>query len=188
VVEKPNILQSLSGPALKLLKKGKNALTGVERDVFEGRVDFCSDGVNCQGKARSEWDSMKTILYVFAFAWFLIGIGALIGGQHLGMGPSQGGMPSMDAGGVSDTVRTGWLWLWMFLIPSLLAGALGAILGRLDDIREAIDFANEQDIPDDKPPAPEEREERADPYIGDGYLSAHPDMNDSTSRHKSPRL
>ncbi|MCG6866528.1 MAG: AsmA family protein [Thiogranum sp.] len=34
VVEKPNILQSLSGPALKLLKKGKNALTGAECDVF----------------------------------------------------------------------------------------------------------------------------------------------------------
>jgi uncharacterized protein involved in outer membrane biogenesis len=34
VVEKPNILQSLSEPALKLLRKGKNYLTGTECDVF----------------------------------------------------------------------------------------------------------------------------------------------------------
>ena len=34
VVEKPNILQSLSGPTLKLLKKGKNVLTGAACDVF----------------------------------------------------------------------------------------------------------------------------------------------------------
>jgi AsmA protein len=34
VVDKPNILQSLSGPAIKLLKKGKNVLTGTECDVF----------------------------------------------------------------------------------------------------------------------------------------------------------
>ena len=34
VVEKPNILQSLSGPALKLLKKGKNVLAGAECDMF----------------------------------------------------------------------------------------------------------------------------------------------------------
>jgi len=132
---------------------------------------------------------MKTILYVFAIAWLLTGLGALIGGQHLGIGPSQGGMPSMGAGGVSDTVSAVWFWLWMFLIPSLLAGALGAILGRLDDIREAIDFANEQDVPDDKPPAPEERADpyRADPYIGDGYLSVHPDMSAPPSRQKHPR-
>jgi AsmA protein len=34
VVDKPNIIQSLSGPAIKLLKKGKNVLTGTECDVF----------------------------------------------------------------------------------------------------------------------------------------------------------
>jgi AsmA protein len=34
VVEKPNILQSLSEPTLKLLRKGKNYLTGAECDVF----------------------------------------------------------------------------------------------------------------------------------------------------------
>lgn len=34
VVEKPNILQPLRQPTLKLLKKGKNFLTGTEYDVF----------------------------------------------------------------------------------------------------------------------------------------------------------
>ncbi len=33
-VEKPSMLQSLAGPALKLLKQGKNALTGAKCDVF----------------------------------------------------------------------------------------------------------------------------------------------------------
>jgi hypothetical protein len=124
---------------------------------------------------------MKTILYVFAFVWFFIGIGALIGGQQLGTGSLQGGMPSLGSGGVSDTLSAGWFWLWMFLIPSLLSGALGAILGRLDDIREAIDFPNEQDAADEKPPVPEER---ADPYIGERYLSANPDTSSRPSRQK----
>lgn len=34
VVESPKLLQSLSGPALMLLKKGQNVLTGTECDVF----------------------------------------------------------------------------------------------------------------------------------------------------------
>jgi len=55
-------------------------------------------------------------------------------------------------------------------MPSLLAGALGALLGRLDEIREAIEFANERDTSDD---SHQEPEERVDPYIGEGYLSAH---------------
>jgi AsmA protein len=33
-VEKPSILQSLAGPALGLLKQGKDFLTGAECDVF----------------------------------------------------------------------------------------------------------------------------------------------------------
>ena len=56
-------------------------------------------------------------------------------------------------------------------MPSLLAGALGAVLGRLDDIREAIDFANERDETDESQPEPKDR---MDPYIGEGYLETHP--------------
>jgi hypothetical protein len=124
---------------------------------------------------------MKTILYVFAFVWFLIGIGALIGGQQIGMGSLQGGLPSTGSGAIPSTMSIGWYWLWMFLMPSLLAGALAAILGRLDDIRDAIDFADEQDASDDTPPTPEER---VDPYIGEGYLSADPDRASPSSRQK----
>jgi hypothetical protein len=78
---------------------------------------------------------MKTILYVFAFVWFLIGMGALIGGQQFGMGALPGGAPSVSGGAVPDTATTAWYWLWTFPMPSLLAGALGALLGRLDEIR-----------------------------------------------------
>jgi hypothetical protein len=108
---------------------------------------------------------MKTLLYVFAFVWFLIGLGALIGGQQFGMGILQGGA-------VPDAATLGWFWLWTFPMPALLAGALGAVLGRLDDIREAIDFANEHDAHDDNRTEPDER---MDPYIGEGYLETHPD-------------
>jgi hypothetical protein len=113
---------------------------------------------------------VKTILYVFAFVWFLIGLGALIGGQQIGMGVLHGGAPSLNADAVSDTATLGWFWLWTFPMPSLLAGALGAVLGRLDEIREAIDFANERDAPNNSQPVPEER---MDPYIGEGYLDTH---------------
>jgi hypothetical protein len=65
-------------------------------------------------------------------------------------------------------------------MPSLLAGALGAVLGRLDDIREAIEFTNEHDAHDENHPEPEER---LDPYIGEGYLEAHP----GAKRTKSER-
>lgn len=115
---------------------------------------------------------MKTILYVFAFVWFLTGLGALIGGQQYGLGGLPGGVPSPSGGAVSDTATTAWNWLWTFPMPSLLAGALGAVLGRLDEIREAIEFANERDVPDDSQAVPEER---VDPYIGESYLSARPE-------------
>jgi hypothetical protein len=114
---------------------------------------------------------MKTILYVFAIVWFLIGLGALIGGQQLWMGASQGVLPSVSGGLVPDTATIGWFWLWTYPMPSLFAGALGAVLGRLDEIREAIDFANERDEPNETHPEPEER---VDPYIGEGYLAAQP--------------
>jgi hypothetical protein len=110
---------------------------------------------------------MKTILYVFAFVWFLAGLGALIGGPQLGMGALMGG----DASVAANAATLGWFWLWTFPMPSLLAGALGAVLGRLDDIREAIDFANEHDAPDERRAEPEER---MDPYIGEDYLETHP--------------
>ena len=114
---------------------------------------------------------MKTILYVFAFVWFLAGLGALIGGPQLGMGALLGGNASVNGGAVPDAATLGWFWLWTFPMPSLLAGALGALLGRLDDIREAIDFANEHDVPDDNRV---ESDERMAPYIGEGYMETHP--------------
>jgi hypothetical protein len=123
---------------------------------------------------------MKTILYIFAFVWFLIGLGVLIGGQQLGMGALLGGAPSASGGAAPDTAALGWFWLWTFPMPSLLAGALGAVLGRLDDIRDAIEFVNERDTPDESHPEPEER---MDPYIGDSYLSAQP----GAKRTKSER-
>jgi hypothetical protein len=128
---------------------------------------------------------MKTILYVFAFVWFLIGLGALIGGQQFGMVASQGGLPPSSGGSVPDIATIGWFWLWTFPMPSLLAGALGAVLGRLDDIREAIDFTNERDTSDDSLPEPEER---VDPYIGESYLASHPGrkLTSSEQNHTLP--
>jgi hypothetical protein len=125
---------------------------------------------------------MKTILYVFAFVWFLIGLAALIGGPQLGMGALLGGDPSVSGGVTPGAATLGWFWLWTFPMPSLLAGALGAVLGRLDDIRDLIDFANEHDAHDENPPEPEP-EERLDPYIGESYLEAHP----GAKRTKSER-
>ena len=123
---------------------------------------------------------MKTILYVFAFFWFLIGLGALIGGQQIGTVLWQGGAPSVSGGAVPGAATLGWFWLWTFPMPSLLAGALGAMLGRLDDIREAIEFANDRDAADDSQPAPEER---MDPYIGEDYLESRPGRKHPLSKH-----
>jgi hypothetical protein len=123
---------------------------------------------------------MKTILYVFAFVWFLAGLGALIGGQQIGMGALLGVDPSVSGNATPGVATLGWFWLWTFPMPSLLAGALGAVLGRLDDIREAIEFTNEHDAHDENHPEPEER---LDPYIGEGYLEAHP----GAKRTKSER-
>jgi len=61
-------------------------------------------------------------------------------------------------------------------MPSLLAGALGALLGRLDEVREAIDFANELHAPSGSHSEQEEQEERVDPYIGEGWLPAQQDI------------
>jgi hypothetical protein len=122
---------------------------------------------------------MKTILYIFAFVWFLAGLGALIGGQQLGMGALLGGVPSVTGGAVPDTATLGWFWLWTFPMPSLLAGALGAVLGRLDDIRDAIEFAHDHDAPEENQP---ETEDRVDPYIGEGYLAAHPGKKPTSSK------
>jgi len=122
---------------------------------------------------------MKTILYIFAFVWFLIGLGALIGGQHMGMGTLLGGAPSMSGSTVPDTATFGWFWLWTFPMPSLFAGALGAILGRLDDIRDAIEFAHEPDDSDESHPEPMER---MDPYIDERYLATEPDAKLTSSK------
>jgi hypothetical protein len=111
---------------------------------------------------------MKTILYVFAMIWFALGLGALIGGQQVWMGSWQAGPPS--ASSATDTATIGWYWLWMFLMPALLAAAMGAVLGRLDAIRDAIEFFNEREDAEDIPPEPVER---MDPYIGEGYLGDH---------------
>jgi hypothetical protein len=122
---------------------------------------------------------MKTILYVFAFVWLLAGLAALIGGPQLGMGALLGGNASVNGGTVPGAATLGWFWLWTFPMPSLLAGALGAVLGRLDEIRDAIEFANERDISDESHPEPEER---MDPYIGENYLAAHPEKKTTLSK------
>jgi len=122
---------------------------------------------------------MKTILYVFAFVWFLIGMGALIGGQQFGMGILQGGAPSVSGGAVPDAATLGWFWLWTFPMPALLAGALGAVLGRLDDIRDAIEFTHERDDSDESHPEPKER---LDPYIDERYLATHPETKLTSSK------
>jgi hypothetical protein len=123
---------------------------------------------------------MKTLLYVFSFVWIFLGLGALVGGQQFGMGSLQIGIPSSSGDAVHGTAVTGWFWVWMFLMPSLLAGALGALLGRLDEIREAIDFANELHAPSG---SHTEQEERVDPYIGEGWLPAQQDI-----RNPAPSL
>jgi len=122
---------------------------------------------------------MKTILYVFAFVWLLTGLGVLIGGPQLGMGALLGGNASVNGGTVPDAATLGWIWLWSFPMPSLLAGALGAVLGRLDEIRDAIEFANERDTFDESHPEPGER---MDPYIGDNYLATHPGKKSALSK------
>jgi hypothetical protein len=128
---------------------------------------------------------MKTILYVFAFVWFLVGLGVLIGGPELGMGALLGGDTSVSEGAAPDVAHLGWFWLWTFPMPSLLAGALGAVLGRLDDIRDTIEFTNERDITDE---TQQEPEDRMDPYIGEGYLATHPDttLNKPERNHTLP--
>jgi hypothetical protein len=64
-------------------------------------------------------------------------------------------------------------------MPSLLAGALGAVPGRLDDIREAIEFVSEREESDEDHPEPEER---MDPYIGENYLVTHPGNKTKSSK------
>ena len=122
---------------------------------------------------------MKSLLYVFAFVWFLIGLGALIGGQQFGMGILGGGVPSISGGAVPSVATLGWLWLWTFPIPALLAGALGAVLGRLDDIRDAIEFSHERNNSDESHPEPKER---MDPYIDERYLASHPDTKRTSTK------
>ena len=122
---------------------------------------------------------MKTLLYVFAFVWFLGGLGALIGGQQLGMGALLGGHPSVSGSDVPGAATLGWFWLWTFPMPSLLAGALGAVLGRLDDIRDAIEFAHDHDAPEEYQPEPEDR---VDPFIGEGYLAAQQGKKPTSSK------
>jgi hypothetical protein len=122
---------------------------------------------------------MKILLYIFAFVWLMAGLGALIGGWQIGMGALLGGDSTVSGDGAPDAATLGWFWLWTFPMPSLLAGALGAVLGRLDDIREAIEFANEQDDTDDIQAEPEER---VTPYIGEGSLGKHPDTHFTASK------
>jgi uncharacterized membrane protein len=117
---------------------------------------------------------MKTILYVFAFVWFLIGLGALIGGQQFWMGILQGGAVT-DPG----TAALGWFWMWTFFMPALFAGALGAVLGRLDDIRDAIEFSHERDDSDEIHP---EAKARVDPYIDERSLATHPDTKHTSAK------
>jgi hypothetical protein len=125
---------------------------------------------------------MKTLLYVFAFVWFLTGLATLISGQHIWMGISPGDAPAAGNAAIADTATLGWLWLWTFPMPALLAAALGALLGRLDEIRDAIEFATEPR--DDGDESDDEPAERVDPYIGEGFLaSARP----GTKRRKSER-
>jgi hypothetical protein len=128
------------------------------------------------------WNEMKTLLYFFALIWFVIGLGVLVSGQQLGVAELPGGMPSSSGGAAHAAVAAIWYWLWAFPMPSLLAGALGAVLGRLDGIRDALEFADEQDAPDDRPPMPDGR---VDPYIGDGYVSGQTDAR-SQIAHKNP--
>jgi len=119
---------------------------------------------------------MKTILYVFAIGWFLAGLVALLAGQQFWMEPAPSLPPSS---GALATAAAGWQWIWTFPIPALLAGALAAVLGRLDDIREAIEFSNE---PDEVEVAEQEPEERMDPYIGESYLKARPGEDSPASK------
>jgi hypothetical protein len=126
---------------------------------------------------------MKTILYVFAFGWFLLGLGAVIGGQQFWPGTAQESLPS--AAGALDAAGIGWAWVWTFPMPALLAGALGAVLGRLDEIREAIDFSNVHDDIDEAHPEPEER---MDPYIGESYLKAQSEEKLTSPKEKHPHF
>lgn len=115
---------------------------------------------------------MKTILYVFAIGWFLAGLAALAGGQQFWMGTAQQALPPTS--GTLGAAGIGWEWIWTFPMPALLAGALAAVLGRLDEIREALDFSNEDDEVEVTEPEPGER---MAPYIGEGYLTARPEEN-----------
>jgi hypothetical protein len=120
---------------------------------------------------------MKTILYLFGIGWFLTGLLALLAGQQFWMQTAQPVLPPVS--GTAATVGIAWQWIWTFPMPALLAGALAAVLGRLDDIREAIDFSNE---PDEVEITQSEAGERVAPYIGENYLKARPEGDPSSSK------
>jgi hypothetical protein len=128
---------------------------------------------------------MKMILYVFAIGWFLAGLVALLGGQPFWLGPAQQALP--PASTTLGITAIGWEWIWTFPMPALLAGALAAVLGRLDEVRDAIEYSHEQRDDDDE--LPHEPEERVDPYIGEGFLTgaANPDANSDSSRRNHSR-
>ena len=119
---------------------------------------------------------MKTILYAFAIGWLLTGLVALLAGQQFWMEPAPA-LPT--ASGVVATAAAGWQWIWTFPMPALLAGALAALLGRLDDIRETIEFSNEPDEVEVPQPEPGER---MDPYIGESYLKVRPEEDTPSSK------
>jgi hypothetical protein len=120
---------------------------------------------------------MKTILYVFAIGWFLAGVAVLLGGQQFWMGAAP--LPAVS--GALGAAGIAWEWVWTFPMPALLAGALAAVLGRLDEIRDVLDFSNEHDEVEVTHP---EAGERMDPYIGESYLQARPDENHTPSGKK----
>jgi hypothetical protein len=126
---------------------------------------------------------MKTILYVFAIGWFLAGLVALLGGQTLWMGTAS--QELAPASGPLSAAGIGWEWIWSFPMPALLAGALAAVLGRLDDIREAIEFSSEPN--DDDVPEPEAGN-RTDPYIDESYLQSRPEETPSPPRKSWPHF
>ena len=90
--------------------------------------------------------TMKTLLYAFAMLWFVTGM-ALLALAALGLSSGWLAWPmasiaeaGSDAGLPADLrllVIAGF-WLWTFLLPALLAGALGALLGRFDRLHRVL--------------------------------------------------
>lgn len=89
---------------------------------------------------------MKFLLYTFATLWFvagmalllLVGIGLWSGWFSMPAAIPRQPLSSVGSGEGLFALAIVGLWLWTFLFPALLAGALAALLGRFDRLQQTL--------------------------------------------------